>query len=80
MENFKLNRLEIFSGRKGPLVLIIMDGIGLRSETRRNAFALASTPFLDKLQRECPKKKLYAQLKAHGTAVGLPTDSEMGKE
>ncbi|MFX0187682.1 MAG: 2,3-bisphosphoglycerate-independent phosphoglycerate mutase [Candidatus Hodarchaeota archaeon] len=78
MEDFRLKRLEKFSGREGPLVFIIMDGIGLGGNDNNNALYLANTPFLDKLQRECPKKKLYTTLKAHGTAVGLPSDEEMG--
>ena len=73
-----LKKLEQFSGRSGPLVLIIMDGIGLGKKDDNNAFYLAKTPFLDKLQAEWPIKKLYAELKAHGTSVGLPTDDEMG--
>ena len=78
MEEFRLKKLNKFSGREGPLVLIIMDGIGLGRNDDSNAFYLANTPFLDKLQSECPKKNLYATLKAHGTAVGLPSDEEMG--
>ncbi len=78
MKNYTLKKLNTFSGRKGPLVLIIMDGIGLAEKNESNAFYLAETPFLDKLQRECPKIGLYTELKAHGKAVGLPTDKEMG--
>ncbi|MFX1311548.1 MAG: 2,3-bisphosphoglycerate-independent phosphoglycerate mutase [Promethearchaeota archaeon] len=78
MQNFNLKRLRSFSGRKGPLVLIIMDGIGLGKRDESNAFYLADTPFLDKLQEECSKLKLYTELKAHGTSVGLPSDDEMG--
>lgn len=78
MEKYTLKRLKHFSGREGPLVLIIMDGVGLAEESEQNAFYLANTPYLDKLQHECPKKNLYTELKAHGTAVGLPTDREMG--
>ncbi|MGQ4873048.1 MAG: 2,3-bisphosphoglycerate-independent phosphoglycerate mutase [Promethearchaeia archaeon] len=78
MNQFKLKRLKNFSGREGPLVLIIMDGVGIGKKSEYNAVYLANTPFLDMLQRECPKRKLYAQLQAHGTAVGLPTDDEMG--
>ncbi len=78
MEKFKLQKLDNFSGRKGPLVLIIMDGIGLGEKNNMNAVYLANTPYLDKLQIECPKKNLYTELKAHGTAVGLPTNEEMG--
>ncbi len=78
MEQFILKKLNNFSGREGPVVLIIMDGIGLGKKDDFNAFYLANTSFLDKLQSECPKKKLYTILKAHGTAVGLPSDQEMG--
>ncbi|MFX1327779.1 MAG: 2,3-bisphosphoglycerate-independent phosphoglycerate mutase [Promethearchaeota archaeon] len=78
MKNFQLKQLDNFAGREGPLVLIIMDGIGIGRKDESNAFYLADTPYLDKLLRECPKKELYAELKAHGTAVGLPTDNEMG--
>ncbi|MFX1238614.1 MAG: 2,3-bisphosphoglycerate-independent phosphoglycerate mutase, partial [Promethearchaeota archaeon] len=78
MEERKLKRLDNFSGRPGPLVLVIMDGVGIGKNDENNAFFLAKTPFLDKIQREYPKKKMYVELKAHGTAVGLPSDSEMG--
>ncbi|HNW28547.1 MAG TPA: 2,3-bisphosphoglycerate-independent phosphoglycerate mutase [Spirochaetota bacterium] len=60
--------------RKGPLTLIIMDGVGIGRENEGNAFYLARTPVLDRLMRDCP----YTTLKAHGTAVGLPSDDDMG--
>ena len=60
--------------RKGPLVLIIMDGVGIGRENEGNAFYLARTPVLDRLMRDC----IYTTLKAHGTAVGLPSDDDMG--
>lgn len=75
MKDLKLKKLESFKGRSGPLVFIIMDGVGLGPENDDNAFYLAETQFLDDLQQ---KKHLYTELKAHGTAVGLPTDEEMG--
>ena len=78
MKEYRLKKLNQFSGREGPLVLIIMDGVGLGRKDNNNAFFLAKTPYLDKLQSEWPKKRLYTELKAHGTAVGLPTDNEMG--
>ena len=78
MGDLSLKKLENFTGRDGPLVLIIMDGIGLGRKDDSNAFFLANTPFLDRIQRECIKDKLYTKLKAHGIAVGLPTDEEMG--
>jgi len=62
-----------------PLLLIIMDGVGLfrgRAEGYEgNAFDLARTPNLDRLFRDAP---VFLRLKAHGTAVGLPTDGDMG--
>jgi 2,3-bisphosphoglycerate-independent phosphoglycerate mutase len=60
--------------RKGPLVLIIMDGMGIGAQNEGNAFHVARTPVLDRLIKECP----YATLRAHGTAVGLPSDDDMG--
>lgn len=78
MENLHLKKLDRFSGRDGPLVLIIMDGIGLGKNNDTNAFYLANAPFLKKLQRTCSQTKLYAKLKAHGIAVGLPKDTGMG--
>lgn len=78
MEKYTLGKLQHFSGRKGPVVLIIMDGIGLAEKGDQNAFYLANTPYLDKLQRECPENELYTELKAHGKSVGLPTNNEMG--
>src|SRR5512136_626253 len=60
--------------RKGPLVLIIMDGVGIGPENEGNAYCLARTPVLDNLTASC----LHTTLKAHGTAVGLPSDADMG--
>jgi 2,3-bisphosphoglycerate-independent phosphoglycerate mutase len=58
---------------------VILDGVGLyrgRAEGYEgNAFDLAATPNLDRLFAEAP---VFFELDAHGTAVGLPTDSDMG--
>lgn len=69
-----LKDLSWFKGRKGPLLLIIMDGIGVGKKGEENAFFVARTPNLDALF----DRPLYAELQAHGTAVGLPTDDDMG--
>jgi len=63
-----------FAGREGPLLLIIMDGIGLGPQDERNAVFMANTPTLDRLFAS----KLFCSLQAHGTAVGLPSDKDMG--
>lgn len=54
---------------KKPIVLVIMDGVGKGDGGPGDAVAQAKTPTLDKLFATCP----YTWLKAHGTAVGLPT-------
>src|SRR3972149_8620923 len=69
-----LNKLKNFHGRKGPLLLIIMDGVGIGKKYDGNAVYKANTPVLDNLF----KSKLYTQLKAHGPAVGLPSEDDMG--
>ena len=61
-----------------PLVLIVLDGFGLRAEREHNAIALARTPVYDALRERYP----HAQLVASGEAVGLPAgqmgNSEVG--
>ncbi len=64
----------IFSGEKRPVVMIIMDGVGISEGTEGNAVKSAYTPTLDMLEKNYPLNKL----KAHGTAVGLPSDEDMG--
>lgn len=58
----------------GPVVLVIMDGVGTGRPDATNAFFTARTPSLDGLMSSC----LTTSLKAHGTAVGLPGDDDMG--
>ncbi len=57
-----------------PIVLVIMDGVGKGDGGPGDAVALAKTPTLDRLLETCP----HTWLKAHGTAVGLPSDDDMG--
>lgn len=59
---------------KGPLVFIIMDGMGISECIHGDAFYEARTPTLDSLI----KNSMYTTLKAHGKAVGLPSDDDMG--
>ncbi|TNE43872.1 MAG: 2,3-bisphosphoglycerate-independent phosphoglycerate mutase [Deltaproteobacteria bacterium] len=58
---------------KGPLVLVVMDGVGLGRQDEGDAVYRAYTPTLDRLMQNG-----WIQLKAHGTAVGMPTDDDMG--
>ncbi len=56
------------------VVLIVMDGVGFSKTGLGDAVTLANTPTLDRLLKECPNTRL----KAHGDAVGLPSDDDMG--
>jgi len=69
-----LRRLTAFQGRPGPLVIVVMDGVGCGRGDESDAVALARTPTLDRLRKTCP----FTMLRAHGTAVGLPSDDDMG--
>ncbi|MBQ8174141.1 MAG: 2,3-bisphosphoglycerate-independent phosphoglycerate mutase [Clostridia bacterium] len=69
-----LNKSIKFAGVKGPLVTIVMDGVGIAPNGAANAVAAAHTPTLDRVMKEYP----MVTLKAHGTAVGLPSDDDMG--
>ena len=57
-----------------PIVLVIMDGVGKGDGGSGDAVTVAKTPTLDRLLATCP----HTYLKAHGTAVGLPSDEDMG--
>ena len=63
-----------FSPRRGPVVLAILDGVGFGKYADGDAVKLANTPVLDDLMANCP----CTRLKAHGTAVGMPSDADMG--
>ncbi len=63
-----------FDGVRGPVLTIVMDGVGLAPDTVSNAVKYAYTPNLDALMANYP----MVALKAHGTAVGLPSDDDMG--
>lgn len=57
-----------------PLALIVLDGVGLSSKNHGNVVKNAYLPNLRRLWANYP----HRELKAHGTAVGLPTDKDMG--
>ena len=60
--------------RKGPVVIVVMDGVGIGPDYAGNAVKAAHTPVLAKLMAEYP----HVALRAHGTAVGMPSDADMG--
>lgn len=59
---------------KGPVFIIVLDGIGEGRKDDSDAVFLARTPTFDMLDRVAQKTFLYA----HGTHVGMPTDADMG--
>jgi len=63
-----------FPGRTGPVVIVVADGIGVAPAHPSNAASEAYTPTLDRLI----SSTMSTELAAHGTAVGLPTDEDMG--
>lgn len=58
---------------KKPVILVIMDGYGIRKETYGNAIAKAKKPNLDRYFAKYP----YTQIEASGLKVGLP-EGQMG--
>ena len=56
-----------------PVLLVVLDGWGIRVEREANAIAIAGTPAMDALVRDYPS----TALRTSGLAVGLP-DGQMG--
>ncbi len=63
-----------WQGRKGPLVLVIMDGVGYGKYKEGDAVQESRMDALNAIASVSPVTKL----RAHGTAVGLPSDEDMG--
>ncbi len=57
-----------------PVVLVVMDGVGETPVELGNMVLKATTPTLDDLKATQP----WRTIRAHGEAVGLPTDDDMG--
>ena len=69
-----LQKFSAFPGVPGPVVVIVMDGYGIPKLEVGSAIAAANKPTLDRLFAEYPN----ISLRAHGTAVGMPSDDDMG--
>ncbi|MDR3322959.1 MAG: 2,3-bisphosphoglycerate-independent phosphoglycerate mutase [Zoogloeaceae bacterium] len=69
-----LQKLFTFPGVPGPVVIIVLDGYGLSATQTGNAIAAAQKPTLNRLFAHAPN----ITLRAHGTAVGMPSDDDMG--
>jgi len=69
-----LKKAKNFKGLRGPVVLAILDGVGIGTCAAGDVVSRANTPTLNWLAQN----SLAARLKAHGTAVGMPSDADMG--
>ncbi len=74
MKNNTLSALDNFKKIKGPVVAVVLDGMGIGKDDGSDGIKVSYTPTLDTLFGE----PLMTTLKAHGTAVGLPSDDDMG--
>ena len=63
-----------FTKPDGPVVVVVADGVGDAPPGPSNAVTEANTPVIDRLRAG----RLATTIAAHGTAVGLPTDDDMG--
>ncbi|MCH2177844.1 MAG: 2,3-bisphosphoglycerate-independent phosphoglycerate mutase [Mariniblastus sp.] len=70
----QLNQHPSFKGAKGPVILAILDGVGIGGGDAGDIVAKAATPNLDWLKQHA----VSTQLRAHGRAVGMPSDDDMG--
>lgn len=59
---------------KQSVVLVVMDGVGWTEKDQKNAVLHAYKPQLEELMTKWP----HTTIQASGTAVGLPSDSDMG--
>src|SRR3954466_1958183 len=69
-----LKKNAFYGKRTGPVVGVGMDGYGIGPDYPGNAVQAARKPCLDRLMATCP----WTKLAAHGTAVGMPSDADMG--
>lgn len=74
MAEWTLQKNSQFPGVSGPVVVCVLDGVGIGRRDESDAVWLARTPTLDWLSESTPS----GQLVAHGKAVGMPSDDDMG--
>ncbi len=69
-----LSKNPAWKGRRGPLLLVIMDGVGYGQYAEGDAVADSKMWAFRAMESASP----HTKLKAHGLAVGLPSDEDMG--
>jgi len=70
----KLERSPFWQPPAGPVVFVVLDGVGVGCGDAFDAVHAARKPTLERLRREGACRTL----RAHGTAVGLPSDADIG--
>src|ERR1700712_781688 len=74
MTTWQLEKHPAFAGVSGPVLVVVMDGVGYGHHNESDAVWLARKPNLDFLHQSSPRTRLNA----HGVAVGMPSDDDMG--
>ncbi len=69
-----LQKFPAFAGVKGPVVVVVMDGYGIPKHAVGSAIDAARKPTLERLFAHYPN----ITLRAHGRAVGMPSNDDMG--
>lgn len=76
MTDFTLKPSADLPPHDGPVLVCVLDGFGENEfKDEFNAVHSASTPTIDALRAHADRART---VKAHGTAVGLPSDADMG--
>ncbi|XP_050208465.1 2,3-bisphosphoglycerate-independent phosphoglycerate mutase [Mercurialis annua] len=58
------------------IAMVVLDGWGEAKPDQYNCIHVAETPTMDSFKKTAPEK--WRLIRAHGTAVGLPTEDDMG--
>ena len=74
--NWKLEKHPSFPGVEGPVVVCVMDGVGIGRRDESDAVWLAQTPHLDRLAQTVPT----TSLRAHGQSAEDPPPKRMTKQ
>eukprot|EP00672_Neobodo_designis_P017356 CAMPEP_0174828664 /NCGR_PEP_ID=MMETSP1114-20130205/1470_1 /TAXON_ID=312471 /ORGANISM="Neobodo designis, Strain CCAP 1951/1" /LENGTH=554 /DNA_ID=CAMNT_0016062387 /DNA_START=81 /DNA_END=1742 /DNA_ORIENTATION=- len=74
MSDFELKPHPVLERK--PHLLVVLDGVGIGPQDEFDAVHCANAPTLKRLMD--PASGRCVSVRAHGTAVGLPTDADMG--
>ncbi|ESR42905.1 phosphoglycerate mutase (2,3-diphosphoglycerate-independent) [Citrus sinensis] len=75
MDNWKLKEHPQLS-RNNIVAVVVLDGWGEYKPDKYNCIHVADTPTMDSFKKSAPER--WRLVRAHGSAVGLPTEDDMG--